>query len=246
MYDTSTRAQALELVYAGHSRNAVSRRLGVSRSTLRRWLSDPEGAGGGARPCPVPLEPSAAYSALLGYYLGDGHIARFPRYYALRIACDARYGRIIDDVGRLLHTVHPDRPVFRVRASGCVVVQSNWKHWPCLFPQHGPGPKHQRQLVLTDWQRRTIAEEPGAFLRGLFHSDGCLVKNWATRPVGGRIKRYEYPRWQFVNESRDIMQWCGEALDRVGVRWRQTKPRVLSVSRRDDVARLTALIGEKG
>jgi hypothetical protein len=59
------------------------------------------------------------------------------------------------------------------------------------------------------------------------------------------MKRYDYPRWQFVNESRDIMRWCGESLDRVDVRWRQTKPRVLSVSRRADVARLTQLIGIK-
>jgi len=63
--------------------------------------------------------------------------------------------------------------------------------------------------------------------------------------VAGRIKRYEYPRWQFVNESRDIMNWCRESLDRVGIRYRQTKPRVLSVSRRADVARLTELIGTK-
>jgi len=98
---------------------------------------------------------------------------------------------------------------------------------------------------MTAWQKEIVDQHPGAFLRGLFHSDDCLVKNWATRPVAGKIKRYEYPRWQFVNESREIMQWCGEALDLVGVRYRQTKPRVLSVSRRDDVARLTSLIGVK-
>ncbi|HEX4190449.1 MAG TPA: hypothetical protein VHZ06_05585 [Marmoricola sp.] len=63
--------------------------------------------------------------------------------------------------------------------------------------------------------------------------------------VAGEKKRYEYPRWQFANESREIMQWCGEALDLPGIRWRQTKPYVLSVSRRADVARLTELIGEK-
>jgi hypothetical protein len=63
--------------------------------------------------------------------------------------------------------------------------------------------------------------------------------------VAGEKKRYEYPRWQFVNESDDIMKWCGDALDLVGVSWRQTNRRTLSVSRRDDVARLTALIGVK-
>ena len=42
------------------------------------------------------------------------------------------------------------------------------------------------------------------------------------------------------------MQWCGEALDLVDVPWRQTNRRTLSVSRREAVARLDALIGPKG
>jgi hypothetical protein len=70
--------------------------------------------------------------------------------------------------------------------------------------------------------RRRNAAHPAAFLRGLFHSDCCLIKNWATQIVGGVKRRYDYPRWQFINESAEIMQWCGEALDLVGVAWRQT------------------------
>lgn len=245
MYDTEVRAHALELVAGGVSKNATARHVGISRSALSRWLEDPQGAAGGARPCPAPAAPSPEFAALFGFYLGDGHISRFPRYYALRITCDANHMGIINDVETVLRAVHPERPTRRVTAPGCTVVQSNWKHWPCLFPQHGPGRKHERGMVLADWQQAIVDEHPGPFLRGLFHSDGCLVKNWATRPVAGRIKRYEYPRWQFVNESRDIMGWCSEALDRVEVGWRQTKPRVLSVSRRADVARLTELIGEK-
>lgn len=245
MYDTETRVRALDLLAAGASLNEVAAELSISRSALTRWVTDPRGAAGGSRPCPVPFEPTAAYAALFGFYLGDGHIAHFARHSALRIACDARQHGIIQDVERLMREVHPDRPTCRVRAPGTIVVQSNWKHWPCIFPQAGPGRKHERMLHLTDWQQEIVRAHPGSFLRGLFHSDGSLVKNWATRPVQGVIKRYEYPRWQFVNESRDIMQWCRDALDLVGISYRQTKPRVLSVSRRDDVARLTALIGEK-
>lgn len=141
--------------------------------------------------------------------------------------------------------VHPQRRSYRVAAPGTIVVQAYWKHWPCLFPQHGQGRKHERTLSLESWQREIIEAHPADFLRGLFHSDGSLVKNWATRMVAGNKRRYDYPRWQFVNESRDIMQWCRDALDLVEIGYRQTKPRVLSVSRRDDVARLTALIGEK-
>ena len=98
---------------------------------------------------------------------------------------------------------------------------------------------------MTDWQREIVAAHPADFLRGLFHSDGCRVNNWATRMVAGKRKRYDYPRWQFVNESPDIMRWCGEALDLVDVPWRQTSRRTLSVSTRAGVARLDELIGRK-
>lgn len=44
--------------------------------------------------------------------------------------------------------------------------------WSCLFPQHGPGRKHARPIVLADWQQEIVCEHPGRFLRGLIHSDG--------------------------------------------------------------------------
>ncbi len=109
--------------------------------------------------------------------------------------------------------VHPSRPVHRVRAVGYTSVVSYWKHWPCLFPQHGPGPKHRRTIALADWQHEIVAEHPQLFLRGLFNSDGCRVTNWTTRPVAGQPKRYEYPRYLFSNESPDIMHLCQRALD---------------------------------
>lgn len=185
-----------------------------------------------------------AYAALLGYYLGDGCISTAPRAHVLRISCDAEYPQIIDDVTSCLAAVRPGR-VFLVRAEGCVVVQAGWKHWPCLFPQHGPGRKHERAIVLEAWQREVVRRHPAAFLRGRFHSDGSRVRNWARRPVAGELKRYDYPRWQFSNVSTDIQALCCWALDLVGVGWRQSSAQHISVSRRDDVARLDELIGLK-
>jgi hypothetical protein len=126
-----------------------------------------------------------------------------------------------------------------------VVVQSTWKHWPCLFPQHGPGRKHERTLGMAAWQWEIVEAHPGDFLRGLFHSDGCRVRNWATRPVAGVTKRYEYPRWQFTNHSEEILGWCCAALDLVGIPWRRSSWKVVSVSRRSAVAELDRLIGPK-
>jgi hypothetical protein len=112
-------------------------------------------------------------------------------------------------------------------------------------PQHGPGRKHERPIVLEPWQREIVEAHPGDFLRGLFHSDGCRTANWARRMVQGQPKRYDYPRWEFVNHSGDILALCTWALDLCGIAWRQPRPVCVAVSRRDDVRRLDELIGLK-
>ena len=118
-------------------------------------------------------------------------------------------------------------------------------HWPCLFPQHGPGRKHERPIVLEAWQRNLVEQYPSDFLRGVFHSDGSRVANWATRKVGGVLKRYDYPRWQFTNHSADIRELCCWALDLLDIPWRQSNWKTISVSRRNAVARLDVLVGLK-
>ena len=125
------------------------------------------------------------------------------------------------------------------------VTTVSWKHWPCLFPQHGPGRKHERELGMAAWQWTVVERHPADFLRGLFHSDGCRVNNWARRTVAGAPKRYDYPRWQFVNNSAEIREWCCRALDLVDVGWRQSSWKTISVSTRAGVARLDELHGIK-
>lgn len=202
-------------------------------------------ASTGCPRCADRTPPHLDYAALLGYYLGDGCLSRHRRYYALRVSCDAAYPAVVDDVAELMSSVRPERPVFRVHAPGVVVVQSHWTHWPCLFPQHGPGRKHERPIVLEAWQRQIIEQHPGAFLRGLFHSDGSRVRNGATRVVAGSRKRYEYPRWQFSNRSSEILDLCCWALDLVEIPWRRSSRWHVSVSTRGGVARLDGLIGPK-
>ncbi|WP_137292187.1 helix-turn-helix domain-containing protein [Nocardioides dongxiaopingii] len=247
MHDPRLRDQAAELRRAGHSWSEISRRLGVSRSALREWS-----ARGGARArlpeCPrcedVDLD-GEAYAALLGFYLGDGCLSAAARYWALRVACDARQPGIIADVTRCVLAIRPGSRVFPLQRPGCVVVTSQWRHWYCLFPQHGPGRKHERPIVLEDWQRAVVELHPAAFLRGLFHSDGSRVRNWTRQQVAGGLKRYDYPRWQFTNVSADIRELCCWGLDLVEVPWRQSRWNCISVSRREAVARLDELIGPK-
>lgn len=247
MYSQIHRRDALARLASGLTLSEVSRQTGISRAAMRAWLQDPLPA----RPtseCPrcgdAQLEP-AAYAALLGFYLGDGSISRMPRYFTLRVSCDAAYPGIVDDVARCVEAVRAGGRVLLVTAPGCVVVHAGWQHWPCLFPQHGPGRKHDRPIILEPWQRRIVEAHPAAFLRGLFHSDGSRVRNWATRMVAGELKRYDYPRWQFVNHSADIRELCCWALDLVDVPWRRSSWKTISVSTRAGVGRLDELIGPK-
>jgi len=120
-----------------------------------------------------------------------------------------------------------------------VEIYSYWQHWPCVFPQHGPGRKHRRPIVLEDWQVRLVETYPRQLIRGLIHSDGCRVVNRVSRG------KYAYPRFFFSNDSRDILQVFRSACDRIQIRHRNSRQNCISVARRADVAALDAFIGPK-
>jgi hypothetical protein len=247
VHDQATRQHALGLLGEGRSLNQVSKSLGVSRAALREWRDrGPAPRRVGACPRHGAAElAEEAYAALFGFYLGDGCVSLVRSTYSLRVSCDAAYPGIVNAVADLVVTVRGRGPVGRVSAPGCLVVCAYWNHWPCLFPQHGPGKKHERVLALEPWQEEILAAHPAAFLRGLFHSDGCRVRNWATRTVAGERRRYEYARWQFVNHSTDIQGFCTQALDALEIPWRRSTWKTISVSRRAAVQRLDDLIGPK-
>lgn len=228
---------------------------GVAIKTIRRWRrlyqrrGIPRGQAHTNAPCPrcdgAQLD-GVAYAELLGWYLGDGHISRGRRgVYNLHVINDRKYADDIDGIALLMARVKPGGRPHRRLVPGAVIVTVSWKHWPCLFPQHGPGRKHDRPIALEEWQRTVVRAHPAAFLRGLFHSDGCRARNWTRKRVAGEWKRYDYPRWQFTNHSGDIREMCCWALDLAGVPWRQSSWRTISVSTRAGVARLDELIGLK-
>lgn len=228
---------------------------GVAIKTIRRWrrLYQRRGLPRGQTHC-TALCPTCddaeldqgAYAELLGWYLGDGHISRQRRgVFGLHIVNDRRYVNDIGRIGDLMRLVKPGARPHKRMVPGAVIVTASWKHWPCLFPQHGPGRKHDRPIVLEQWQRRIVEAHPGPFLRGLFHSDGCRAKNWTRKLIAGEWKRYDYPRWQFTNVSTDIRELCCWALDLVEIPWRQSNHETISVSTRAGVARLDELIGLK-
>jgi hypothetical protein len=162
----------------------------------------------------------------------------------LSVYCSDDWPEIMDEVEAAMREAIA-ASTCRVQRTGCTEIKSYSKHWPCLFPQHGPGMKHTRAIVLETWQDQLVDQHTGAFLRGLFHSDGCRVTNWAPRKSGGVAQRYEYPRYLFSNKSADILGLCSASLDRLGIAHRFPRPDTISVARREAVAALDAAVGPK-
>jgi hypothetical protein len=239
------------MMAAGIPFGEVCKAIGLPRGTVAHWFygerarlrreHPPEPSRcPRCRPVPGFPEDQESYSYLLGLYLGDGHLVTRAKVPVLRVYCADVWPGLIEECEAAMLAVLA-RSVHRVRQTGCTAVQSYSNHWPCLLPQHGPGKKHDRAIRLTEWQQPIVDANPGHFLRGLFHSDGCRVTNRVKRGE----KTYFYPRYMFANESTDIMGLCQESLDRLGVGWRMCRPNLLSVARKEAVAVLDEHIGPK-
>jgi hypothetical protein len=185
--------------------------------------------------------PQASSTYLLGLYLGGGCLTACPRdVYKLRIACAERYPELIRYCycELAMAEVLPNK-VGRIKKTNerCWDVHSFSKHWPGLFPHHGPGREHERKIELTVWQQELVDRDPRPLIRGLLHSDGCRVLNW--------VNGTPYPRYHFTNVSADIRGIFGRACDQLGNEWRPNNPLSLAVARRRCVALLDGFVGPK-
>ena len=109
-------------------------------------------------------------------------------------------------------------------------------HWTCLFPQHGPGKKSDRRILLEPWQAELVARAPFAFLRGCIRSDGCVYIN--------RTGKYAYESYSFSNFSADILGLFASACTLAGVDCRVYRKSV-AIYRRASVARMLEHVGRK-
>jgi hypothetical protein len=246
VYSPDTIRTALELAASGVSNKRIARDLGLSRDTVRRWRTGdvPGQTPRIPRPSRAPsLDHLAAnaYAHLLGLYLGDGCISELARTCRLRIALDARYPGIVASAARAMQAVRPDGVVSLVSAPGCIVVSSYWRAWPTVFPQHGPGRKHERRIELADWQLVFTHAAPEALIRGLIESDGSRYV--ANQRVGGKV--YRYARYEFSNRSDDIKRIFCEHLDLLGIGWTRPNAMSVAIARRADVAAVDRFVGPK-
>jgi hypothetical protein len=250
-------AGVVRLIEAGRSDREVARATGIPYETIRAWRSGrlperarrvlagvPECDGCGGAAHDLEALPRDDYAYLLGMYLGDGCLAQTRKgACSLRISLDVVYPGIIRSAREAIAAVKGGAlpHVAPHGASACVVITSYWKAWRCLFPQHGPGHKHERRIVLESWQDDIVAAAPQAFLRALIHTDGWR----GTNRVRVKGRDYAYPRYQFSNRSDDIRQLFTDTCDRIGVAWRPWGPYHVSIARREAVAMLDTFIGPK-
>ena len=237
-----------ELHALGLTARQIATETGIPRGTILKWLQSARDPGWGCPRCRQPFHdfstlPPREYAYLLGIYLGDGTISKAAKgVWTLRIVQDDRYPRIIDEIVAAVAAVMPKNRIWvhpKTRGANCTLIQSNSKAWPCFFPQAGPGRKHERKIELQAWQWGYVWQQPGSFVRGLIHSDGCRVTNKVWHG------KYAYPRYFFNNESLDIQQLFRDACDLVGVEYRNNNPNSISVARRDSVAKLDLFVGPK-
>ena len=183
------------------------------------------------------LGPDYAY--LLGVYLGDGCISKMPRTFILRVFLDSKYPGIVERCSHSMEAVCPGKSA-NLRAhhnERCTQISMWWNHWPCLFPQHGPGRKHERRIRLTQWQQPIVQSHPEALLRGLIHSDGCrIVAN--DRGVAS-------VRYHFSNLSEDIKRIYCDALDALEIPWTRPCAKQIAVYRKAAATRMDEFIGPK-
>ncbi|MFI6472562.1 helix-turn-helix domain-containing protein [Streptomyces sp. NPDC050516] len=259
-HGTEVRQKAITLLRGGAKNADVARHLNVPRGTISYWKHMDRAQRGevvatrASLLCPLcdgrPLD-RAAYAYLLGLYLGDGHISHYAghRVPSLMITLDDAWPGVQTEAETALRRVFPHNATCRVRAKGAHNIKVYFKHLPCLFPQHGPGKKHERPITLAPWQQQIVDEHPWQFIRGLIHSDGSRITNWTEKVIGGERKRYEYVRYFFTNSSTDILGLFTAALDRVGVEWRSANQsrhaQNISVAKRHSVELMDQHIGPK-
>jgi Homeodomain-like domain len=258
MHAPEVRAQALALVEAGLNDCEISRRLGIPRRTILDWR----------RPTyvsrrKVPLETCPRcwrsakrmrfmpedYAELLGLYLGDGCISAGPRTLRLRITLDLKYPQIVEDTRDLLTRCFPANQVDVVRGGlkgACVNVSVYSRHLACLFPQHGPGAKHQRAIVLEPWQQEIVEAAPWPFVRDCIRSDGSVFIN---RTDIHRPQPYEYLSYEFSNSSESIARLFESVCEDLGLGPRSSIDaqgrRKVRINRRESVARMLLHVGVK-
>jgi hypothetical protein len=160
--------RVFRLLAAGTKSSEISRLTAVSQRTIQRWVA----TGRPNRVLPDPedlLRPTSrlAYAYLLGLYLGDGCLVGVHRrVFRFQLTLDARYPAIVRAACDAVRAVLPSNKVRASHRTNAIDVTCYSKLWPVLFPQHGTGKKHERDVSLVAWQRKLTTAHPRGTSQG--------------------------------------------------------------------------------
>jgi hypothetical protein len=158
----------------------------------------------------------------------------------LRLSLDQRYPGIIERAAQSIADVCPTQRAGIYPSIGCSVVAGYWRLWPVVFPQHGPGPKHARPIVLTDWQLQITTASRAS-------SSRPHPRRWLPLHREPAQERNELPIRSLLlsNKSEDIKAIFCEHLDLLGIGWTRPNSASIAIDRRAEVAKLDAFVGPK-
>ena len=150
----------------------------------------------------------SAYALLLGWYLGDGHIAKARRgVYVLSISNDPKYPVLNQEIAATMRLVKPTASPC-LRNGHAIRIEARWKHWPCLFPQHGPG-RMEAVAAVTPAKRgveRHVPDDPHDDHRE-YHGagDGKILNalRWVERLENGTNLEPDEDEGQHVEHEDD-------------------------------------------
>jgi hypothetical protein len=162
---------------------------------------------------------------------------------SMELFADAKYPGIVQECAAAMEAIFPTKRahVYRRHDCACLEISMYARHWLCLFPQHGQGRKHLREIKLALWQEAIVEHKRRPFVRGLIHSDGCRII--ATEKQAGRIRRA--PRYLFTNLSQDILGLFCESCDALGIRWTRPNFKTVAIYRLASVALMDKFVGPK-
>ena len=227
MYPRETVDQIVAQHRQGQSIRSLHLEYGVNRSTISEWVKPPKKrrykpltAGKKKKSTEDfiqgAFENPSEYAYVLGAYLGDGYICKHPRCHRLRIFCNRREEGVKHDIRHALSVLLPYNKISLVpsKTEQCDAISCYSQSLVTLFPQHGPGMKHTRPIILEPWQEEIVNSHSEQFAKGLIHSEGYRwSKPRKTMPT-------DYVWYGFVNRSLDIIRLFEEALNRLKIRYK--------------------------
>lgn len=239
----------------GNNKCQIARITKIPRGTLKKWLTPNYNNRQNKRNTYIPItnfddflntpEKRQAYSYILAIYLCDGCISTYKTFRApsIRFFNDSKYPINTKNWADKLKLLFPNNSVitFKKPKANCLVVLAYSKLLLDLFPQHGKGVKHLREIKLTEWQKQIIAEYPQDFIKGCIESDGCIYEQ--------KVGNYSYKRYSFTNKSEDIINIFLWVLSLIGINkekyWNPKEIYVIQNFKPDSIKILQKIINQK-